>query len=179
MNDLDPEIVLKVTIQDKAVFLLLIFIIRTICIVIIELLIEYNMLKSLQSSIVAYTLLYLTILLLFIIFINLDSYKLRIIFNYLNMHANTSNVIIHIVLFSIFAFLVIIIIQTDNFINNVIDIFDYTYIYNYLFDFSFGKAFNSEFENNISPDEKIKLLYRLDIVSMIIFIFTGILVILI
>ena len=179
LNDLDPEIVLKVTIQDKAVFLLLIFIIRTICIVIIELLIEYNMLKSLQSSIVAYTLLYLTILLLFIIFINLDSYKLRIIFNYLNMHANTSNVIIHIVLFSIFAFLVIIIIQTDNFINNVIDIFDYTYIYNYLFDFSFGKAFNSEFENNISPDEKIKLLYRLDIVSMIIFIFTGILVILI
>jgi hypothetical protein len=179
LNDLDPEIVLKVTIQDKAVFLLLIFIIRTICIVIIELLIEYNMLKSLQSSIVAYTLLYLTILLLFIIFINLDSYKLRIIFNYLNMHANTSNVIIHIVLFSIFSFLVIIIIQTDNFINNVIDIFDYTYIYNYLFDFSFGKAFNSEFENNISPDEKIKLLYRLDIVSMIIFIFTGILVILI
>jgi hypothetical protein len=179
LNDLDPEIVLKITVQDKAVFLLLIFIIRTICIVIIELLIEYNMLKSLQSSIVAYTLLYLTILLLFIIFINLDSYKLRIIFNYLNMHANTSNIIIHIVLFSIFAFLVIIIIQTDNFINNVIDIFDYTYIYNYLFDFSFGKTFNSEFENNISPDEKIKLLYRLDIVSMIIFIFTGILVILI
>ena len=179
LNDLDPEIVLKVTIQDKAVFLLLIFIIRTICIVIIELLIEYNMLKSLQSSIVAYTLLYLTFLLLFIIFINLDSYKLRIIFNYLNMHANTSNIIIHIVLFSIFSFLVIIIIQTDNFINNVIDIFDYTYIYNYLFDFSFGKAFNSEFENNISPDEKIKLLYRLDILSMIIFIFTGILVILI
>ena len=38
---------------------------------------------------------------------------------------------------------------------------------------------NSEFENNISPDEKIKLFYRLDIVSMIIFIFTGMLVILI
>ena len=179
INDLDPEIVLKVTIQDKIVFILLIFIIRTISIVIIELLIEYNILKSLLSAIITYILLYLTILLLFIIFINLDSYKLRIIFNYVNMHANTSNIVIHIVLFSIFAFLVIILIQTDNYINNVIDIFDYTYIYNYLFDFSFGKMLNSEFENNISPDEKIKLFYRLDIVSMIIFIFTGMLVILI
>jgi len=179
INDLDPEIVLKVTIQDKIVFILLIFIIRTISIVIIELLIEYNILKSLLSAIITYILLYLTILLLFIIFINLDSYKLRIIFNYVNMHANTSNIVIHIVLFSIFAFLVIILIQTDNYINNVIDIFDYTYVYNYLFDFSFGKMLNSEFENNISPDEKIKLFYRLDIVSMIIFIFTGMLVILI
>ena len=179
LNDLDPEIVLKVNIQDKAVFILLIFIIRTISIAIIELLIEYNIIKSLQYSVMIYALLYISMLLLFIIFINLDAYKLRIIFNYLNTHANISNVIIHLVLFSIFAFLVIIIIQSDNFINNAGDILDYTYIYNYMFDFSYNKVFKGEFENNISPDEKIKLLYRIDIVSMLIFIFTAVLTLLI
>ena len=179
LNDLDPEIVLKVNIQDKAIFILLIFIIRTISIAIIELLIEYNIIKTLQYSVMIYALLYISMLLLFIIFINLDAYKLRIIFNYLNTHANTSNVIIHLVLFSIFAFLVIIIIQSDNFINNAGDILDYTYIYNYMFDFSYNKVFKGEFENNISPDEKIKLLYRIDIVSMLIFIFTAVLTLLI
>lgn len=177
LNDLDPEIILKVNLQDKAVFLLLVFIIRTISVVIIELLIEYNIVKTLHIAIMAYVLLYLFILALFIVFINLDSYKLRIIFNYLNMHINTSNLAIHLILFIIFAFLVIIIIQTDDFINNISDVLDYTYIYDYLFNLKVDKIWNTEFQNNLSPDEKIKLLYRLDIVTMIIFIFTGALVI--
>jgi len=177
LNDLDPELVLKINLQDKAVFLLLIFIIRTISVVIIELLIEYNIVKTLQIAISVYIFLYLSILAIFVAFINLDAYKLRIIFNYLNMHINTSNLSIHIILFIIFSVLVIIIIQTDNFINNVGDILDYTYIYEYLFNLKVDKMLDTEFENNISPDEKTKLLYRLDIVTMIIFIFTGALVI--
>jgi len=48
-----------------------------------------------------------------------------------------------------------------------------------MFDFSYNKVFKGEFENNISPDEKIKLLYRIDIVSMLIFIFTAVLTLLI
>jgi hypothetical protein len=177
LNDLDPELVLKINLQDKAVFLLLIFIIRTISVVIIELLIEYNIVKTLQIAISVYIFLYLSILAIFVAFINLDAYKLRIIFNYLNMHINTANLSIHIILFIIFSVLVIIIIQTDNFINNVGDILDYTYIYEYLFNLKVDKMLDTEFENNISPDEKTKLLYRLDIVTMIIFIFTGALVI--
>ena len=43
----------------------------------------------------------------------------------------------------------------------------------------FGNIVKGEFENNISPDEKIKLLYRIDIVSMLIFIFTAVLTLLI
>ena len=177
LNDLDPELVLKINLQDKAVFLMLIFIIRTISVVIIELLIEYNIVKTLHVAILAYVLLYLSILAIFVVFINLDSYKLRIIFNYLNMHINTSNLAIHLVLFVIFAFLVVIIIQTDDFIKNIGDVFDYTYIYEYLFNLRVDKILDTEFENNLSPDEKLKLLYRLDIVTMIIFIFTGALII--
>lgn len=179
LNDLDPELVLKINLQDKAIFLMLIFIIRTISVVIIELLIEYNIVKTLHIAISVYVLLYLSILAIFIVFINLDSYKLRIIFNYLNTHINTSNIVIHLVLFVIFAFLVVIIIQTDEFIKNIGDILDYTYIYEYLFNLRVDNILNTEFENNLSPDEKLKLLYRFDIVTMIIFIFTGALVIII
>ena len=179
LNDLDPEIVLKVNFQDKVVFVTLMFAIRTIVMVIFEFLIEYNVIKSLRYSILIYAGLYILLLLLFTAFVNLDSYKLRIVFNYLNMHINTSNIILHIMLFTIFSFLVIVIIQTDNFINNVGDVLDFTYIYNYIYTFNFDNLLSGEFENNLSKDEKIKLQYRLDIISMLIFIFTAILILLI
>ena len=179
LNDLDPEIVLKVNFQDKVVFVTLMFAIRTIVMVIFEFLIEYNVIKSLRYSILIYAGLYILLLLLFTAFVNLDSYKLRIVFNYLNMHINTSNIILHIMLFTIFSFLVIVIIQTDNFINNVGDILDFTYIYNYIYTFNFDNLLSGEFENNLSKDEKIKLQYRLDIISNLIFIFTATLILLI
>ena len=179
LNDLDPEIVLKVNFQDKVVFVALMFAIRTIVMVIFEFLIEYNVIKSLRYSILIYTGLYILLLLLFTAFVNLDSYKLRIVFNYLNMHINTSNIILHIMLFTIFSFLVIVIIQTDNFINNVGDILDFTYIYNYIYTFNIDNLLSGEFENNLTKDEKIKLQYRLDIISMLIFIFTATLILLI
>ena len=179
LNDLDPEIVLKVNFQDKVVFVALMFAIRTIVMVIFEFLIEYNVIKSLRYSILIYAGLYILLLLLFTAFVNLDSYKLRIVFNYLNMHINTSNIILHIMLFTIFSFLVIVIIQTDNFINNVGDILDFTYIYNYIYTFNIDNLLSGEFENNLTKDEKIKLQYRLDIISMLIFIFTATLILLI
>ena len=179
LNDLDPEIVLKVNFQDKVVFVTLMFAIRTIVMVIFEFLIEYNVIKSLRYSILIYAGLYILLLLLFTAFVNLDSYKLRIVFNYLNMHINTSNIILHIMLFTIFSFLVIVIIQTDNFINNVGDILDFTYIYNYIYTFNIDNLLSGEFENNLSKDEKIKLQYRLDIISNLIFIFTATLILLI
>ena len=178
LYDLDPEIVLKITFQDKVVFLALMFAIRTMIMVLFEFLIDYNIVKSLRYAILIYAVFYILILLLFTAFVNLDSYKLRIVFNYLNMHINTPGIILHIMLFIIFSLLVIIIIQTDNFINNLGDILDYTYIYNYIYTFNFDNILSGEFENNLTKDEKIKLQYRLDIISMIIFIFSGTLILL-
>ena len=178
LYDLDPEIVLKITFQDKVVFLGLMFLIRTIIMVLFEFLIDYNLIKSLRYAILIYATLYILILLLFIVFINLDSYKLRIVFNYLNMHINTPGIILHVMLFIIFSLLVIVIIQTDNFVNNLGDILDYTYIYNYIYTFNFDNILSGEFENNLTKEEKIKLQYRLDIISMLIFIFSGTLVLL-
>jgi len=178
LYDLDPEIVLKITFQDKVVFLALMFAIRTMIMVLFEFLIDYNVVKSLRYAILIYAVFYILILLLFTAFVNLDSYKLRIVFNYLNMHINTPGIILHIMLFIIFSLLVIIIIQTDNFINNLGDILDYTYIYNYIYTFNFDNILSGEFENNLTKDEKIKLQYRLDIISMLIFIFSGTLILL-
>ena len=178
LYDLDPEIVLKITFQDKVVFLALMFAIRTMIMVLFEFLIDYNIVKSLRYAILIYATFYILILLLFTAFVNLDSYKLRIVFNYLNMHINTPGIILHIMLFIIFSLLVIIIIQTDNFVNNLGDILDYTYIYNYIYTFNFDKILSGEFENNLTKDEKIKLQYRLDIISMLIFIFSGTLILL-
>jgi hypothetical protein len=178
LYDLDPEIVLKITFQDKVVFLALMFAIRTMIMVLFEFLIDYNIVKSLRYAILIYAVFYILILLLFTAFVNLDSYKLRIVFNYLNMHINTPGIILHIMLFIIFSLLVIIIIQTDNFVNNLGDILDYTYIYNYIYTFNFDNILSGEFENNLTKDEKIKLQYRLDIISMLIFIFSGTLILL-
>jgi hypothetical protein len=178
LYDLDPEIVLKITFQDKVVFLALMFAIRTMIMVLFEFLIDYNIVKSLRYAILIYAVFYILILLLFTAFVNLDSYKLRIVFNYLNMHINTPGIILHIMLFIIFSLLVIIIIQTDNFINNLGDILDYTHIYNYIYTFNFDNILSGEFENNLTKDEKIKLQYRLDIISMLIFIFSGTLILL-
>jgi hypothetical protein len=178
LYDLDPEIVLKITFQDKVVFLALMFAIRTMIMVLFEFLIDYNIVKSLRYAILIYATLYILILLLFTAFVNLDSYKLRIVFNYLNMHINTPGIILHVMLFIIFSLLVIIIIQTDYFVNNLGDILDYTYIYNYIYTFNFDNILSGEFENNLTREEKIKLQYRLDIISMLIFIFSGTLILL-
>jgi hypothetical protein len=170
-NNLDPEIVLQINLQDKSIFIFLIFLIRTIIIIAIEFLIEYNMVKTLQFAIILYAFSYLVILCLFIIFVNYDSYKLRIIFNYLNLHINSSNMLLHIILFAVFTALVYIIIQSDNFLKNFGYMFDYTNIYNHIYDIK--GIFTEDSDTHISRNEKLKLLYRTDIISMLVFIFTS------
>jgi hypothetical protein len=173
-NNLDPELILEINLQDKAIFIFLIFLIRTIIIISIEFLIEYNMIKTLQFAIILYGFVYLLILCLFIIFVNYDSYKLRIIFNYLNLHINSSNILLHIILFTVFTALVYIIIQSDNFLKNFGYMFDYTNIYNHIYEMN--GLFTEDSDTNISRNEKLKLLYRTDIISMIVFIFTSCLI---
>lgn len=173
-NNLDPELILEINLQDKATFIFLIFLIRTIIIIAIEFLIEYNMIQTLQFSIILYGFAYLLILCLFIVFVNYDSYKLRIIFNYLNLHINSSNIMLHIILFAVFTALVYIIIQSDNFLKNFGNMFDYTNIYNHIYDMK--SMFTEDSEGELSRNEKLKLLYRTDIISMIVFIFASCLI---
>lgn len=174
VNNLDPELVLKINFQDKAIFLLLVFIIRTISVVILEFLIEHNIIKTLRGSIVFYGFTYMFILFLVVFLVNYDSYKLRILLNYLNIHINASNLILQNILFIIFITLIFILVKSDDILKYFGTVFDYTNIYGSLYDYR--SSFDEESDTNLSHSEKLKLLYRTDILSMIIFIFTGFLV---
>ena len=173
-SNLDPEIVLKINFRDKAIYIFLIFLIRTINIITLEFLIEYNLIQSLQYAIVFYGFMYLVIIIFLIVIVNYDSYKLRIIFNYLNIHINSPNLLLQNVLFIIFIILVYILVKSDDFLKYFGNIFDYTNIYNNIYNYT--KSLDDDYYTNLTQNEKLKLLYRIDIISMIIFIFSAFLV---
>jgi hypothetical protein len=174
-NNLDPFEVLKVSFQDKIIFICIILIIRTFAMVLIEFLIEYNIISTLYRGILVYSLLYILLIILSVIVINYDSYKLRIIVNYLNLHINSSNIYFHIMLFVLFIGLILIIINNnENSLNSIDNIFNYTYIYKYIYEIAEKSKDTSDLR--LSQKEKMKLQYRMDIITMIVFIFSSLLI---
>ena len=175
-NNLDPSEVLKITFQDKVIFICIILIIRTFAMVLIEFLIEYDFIGTLYRGILVYSILYISLIILSIIVINYDSYKLRILVNYLNLHINSSNIYFHILLFALFNGLILIIINNND-LNGVDNIFNYTYIYKYIYEIADKSSADSELR--LSQKNKIMLQYRMDIITMIVFIFTSLLILII
>jgi len=173
-NDLDPSEVLKITFQDKVIFISIILIIRTISMVLIEFLIEYNIINTLSRGVIVYSILYILLIMLSVLVVNYDSYKLRIIANYLNLHINSSNIYFHILLFILFNGLVLIIVNNDNRLNNIDNMFNFTYIYKYIYEIAEKSKTVSELR--LSQKDKIMLQYRLDIITMIVFIFSSLLI---
>jgi hypothetical protein len=175
VNNLDPFEVLKVSFQDKIIFICIILIIRTFAMVLIEFLIEYNIISTLYRGILVYSLLYILLIILSVIVINYDSYKLRIIVNYLNLHINSSNIYFHVLLFVLFIGLILIIINNnENSLNSIDNIFNYTYIYKYIYEIAEKSKDTSDLR--LSQKEKMKLQYRMDIITMIVFIFSSLLI---
>lgn len=143
--------------------------------VLIEFLIEYNIVSTLHRGIVVYLVLYIFLIICSVLLINYDSYKLRILVNYLNLHINSSNIFFHILLFILFIGLILIIINNND--SNKLDIenvLNYTYIYKYLYEIAEKSKTVSELK--LSQKEKVKLQYRMDIITMIVFIFSSLLI---
>jgi len=176
-NNLDPEIILKINFRDKSIYIFLMFLIRTINIIALEFLIEYNIIKTIQYAIILYGFMYLFINSILIILVNYDSYKLRILFNYLNFHINSTNIVLNNILFIIFIILVYILLKSDDLLKYFGDLFDFTNIYNNIYKFS--ESINEDSDINLTHNEKLKLLYRIDIISMIIFMFSAVLVLIV
>ena len=175
-NNLDPIEVLKITFQDKVIFICIILIIRTFSMVLIEFLIEYDLISTLYRGVLVYSILYILLIILCTIIINYDSYKLRILVNYLNLHINSSNIYFHILLFALFNGLILIIINNND-LNSVDNVFNYTYIYKYIYELVDKSSADSELR--LSQKNKIMLQYRMDIITMIVFIFTALLILII
>jgi len=175
MNGLDPQDVLKINFQDKVIFICIILIIRTFAMVLIEFLIEYNIVSTMRRGLIIYSFIYLLLIIFSILLINYDSYKLRIIVNYLNLHINSSNIFFHVLLFILFIGLILIIINdNDNGLKSIDNMFNYTYIYKYIYEAAEKSKETSDLL--LTQKEKLKLQYRMDIITMIIFIFSSLLI---
>jgi len=184
-GELDPNDVLKITFEDKIIFIGITLLIRTFTMVFIEFLIDYNVIGTIFRGIVVYSVIYIFLIILSVLIINYDSYKLRIIVNYLNLHINSSNIVLHIIMFCLLIGLILIIINNNELDSIDIDnILSYTYVYKYIYEIA--EKSKNIYENpdkitttsylNISEKEKMKLRYRLDIITMLIFIFSSLLI---
>ena len=149
-NNLDPEEELEITLNDKLIFIVLVYCIRFGSLLLCYKLIDSNMITDINKTLFYYFISYCALFALILIIINFDTFKMRILVNYMNLHVNTTNIWMHIILMGSFIYLI------------------YLLIVNILA--------NEKPPTELGEREKMKLKYKLDILTMIIFIFICILI---
>ena len=149
-NNLDPAIELELTSTDKYIFIVVAYIIRFITLYICYYYINTDVITDIKYSIYYYLVVYIFIFVIAVIIINFDTFKLRILINYMNLHINTSGIFTHIILVSLFVYLIYLL------INNVIGL--------------------EQPPTQLTENQKIKLKYKLDILTLIIYGFICIFV---
>ena len=150
VNDLNPEKVLEINNSDKIIFIVLIFVIRQISLLIINFFIDSDIIKSFNGLIIGFVLIYIIILFLVILIVNLDNYKMRILFNYINLHINYYGITTHIFTFILFIIII------------------YTYIKNT------DKSLVEDSNTKLSEEQKSDYKYKLSTISLIVYLFTSI-----
>ena len=148
-NNLLPRKVLRVTLRDKIIILFTTLFMRLITLSIVEFMIEKGVLKNLKFTMLAYLGFFSILFIAFTALINLDLYRLRIVFNYLNFHANADKVYSYLLLLWAFGGIIYYIIAN---INPDITI------------------------TNTSEDVKARLIYRIQVLSLIIWLFLMIMI---
>jgi hypothetical protein len=102
-NNLDPSSALKLTLEDKLIFIVVCFCIRQIVLSIMGYMYDKNMINSFYLAIIYYVCFYIAIILIIVIIVNLDDYNLRIILNFFNLNANMSGIIMHVIIMILLA----------------------------------------------------------------------------
>jgi len=147
-NKLVPKEVLAVNSFDKTIFVFVMLFVRLFALSITEKLIEKNMLTKLSTSLAVYLTCYTVILLLFAAFVNYDIYRMRILFNYINLHANGGKLLIHIVLLWTFSFLIFLMMWHVN-----------------------TTEPSGVIVTALSSEDKADMMYRLEVITMIVWLF--------
>jgi hypothetical protein len=153
-NGLIPREVLAVTKVDKTIFVFVTLFIRLFALYLAEYMIEKGVVARMVTALSSFIGIYLGLFIVFVLIVNFDTYRLRIIFNYVNFHAHRGLVFAHILFLILFSILFFMIIKTINFPVQGLEI------------------------TAISEEEKVELMYRLEILTMIIWMFLMIMVIL-
>ena len=147
--NLDPEEELKITLNDKIIFAIVVYLIRVAVLYICYNIIDRNHATNIRKILISYILWYIIIFVCIVLIINIDTFKLRILLNYMNLHINSFNLLIHIILMGCFIYLI------------------YSLIYNI-------DGYDQPKEE-LTDNEKIKLKYKLDLLTIFIYIFICIL----
>jgi len=154
VHNLDPEDKLKLTIYDKIIFIIISFLIRYLNLYIIKLLINNDTINNISFAIICYSIIYILLIILCVLIVNFDTYRFRIIFNYFNLHGNTYGIIAHIIIFLVFIYLIYLLVNTIS-----------------------PPAINNNAQLTLS--DKLKIITQLDMITILIFIFSTIIIIVI
>jgi len=150
--NLDPEKELEITFIDKLIFAFLVIFLRYAGLYITYRFIDNKFIKSIKEAIIYYSISYVIVLFLFVIIVNIDLFRLRIVFNYCNLHINSTGILSHMIIKIIIGYIIyLLIINLDN----------------------------EAIPTYLSKNQKIKLKKKLDILTMIVLIFLIIFVLII
>jgi len=148
-NKVLPREILKIDFRDKAIFIFVTMFIRLISLSIVNLLIDRGNVKSLASTIIAFLTAYSVLFIVFVLIVNIDTYKLRIIFNYVNMHINSSILFTYPIIVWLFG----------------------AAIYYIMMNVNEGEKIVAS-----SDEDRLRLQYKLETLSMILWVFVSILI---
>jgi hypothetical protein len=145
-NQMIPSEVLRVNLTDRAVFVFVSLLFRTVALSIVEWTIETHRINQMFHGVLLFLGIYSALFIGFVMAVNFDAYRMRIIFNYVNFHANASYVYMHFILLWILGLLVFFIMRTINYpVPGVAD-------------------------TVMSEEEKVRMVYRMQILTMILWI---------
>jgi len=147
-NNLLPGDVLKITTFDRGLFALVSLFLRSISLYIVESLIQNNKITNIQYSLFAFIIIYSGLFVLSVLYVNLDTYKLRILLNYMNLNINSSQICMHLILLYIITYGI------------------YLVITNLKFPIKGITA-----TSGMSEEDKAYLKYQLEIITVIVWIF--------
>jgi len=151
-NNLDPIKELEITFIDKLIFAFLIIFLRYAGLYMTYRFIDNKFVKSIKEAIIYYSLSYVAVLFAFLVIVNIDLFRLRIIFNYCNLHINSSGILSHMIIKIIIGYVIyLLIINLDN----------------------------EPVPTYLSKNQIIKLKKKIDILSMIVIVFLLIFVLII
>ena len=151
-NSLLPTDVLKINSTDKIIFVFVTLFIRLITVTVVETMITKNLIKNITFSLLVYFVLYTIILAGAIALVNYDTYRMRIVFSYLNLNGNKPGIYAHISTLFIISFLI------------------------FYMNTQLNPDLMKQPASNLSDQDKVSLMYKFEIISMITWFFLLIII---
>ena len=110
-NRLVPRDVLQITTSDRLVFVFLTLVLRSLAISAVSALVERGAVRTIAAGTALFVGFYLAFFTVFVVVVNMDLYRTRIVFNYINLHANAGSIVAHVGVLLLMSWAIYLIIQ--------------------------------------------------------------------